>query len=331
MNRPEAEKLLGGYAAGILTEAEKQVLFKAALEHQALFDALADEEALRELLADPLARQRLLAALSEPAKVQRFWRRPAVVGLAASLFLLATTTAVLRMREREPFPQAAREEAKDTLLLEQGVQQAPKVAEAPSPPAQGVAPERRSAKEAPRRVSVKGRGEMVPSEKEVSDATVRVKKAELPEEATQPGLKGDAEKSMYAGLGAAAPAPVTSEAMAADEQRASGLAVKSMARMPVLPPPVCQVRVEGDKIQLTVVSSPAGHLYVLDRSRAGVTVLSPLRTKKDQKGLTSTFEYGIDERAQVEVYVLSSAAPDPAALPAEGAVNGHRWKESPTE
>lgn len=331
MNRPEAEKLLGGYAAGILTDAEKQVLFAAALEHQELFDALADEEALRELLADPLARQRLLAALPEPAKVQRFWRRSAVIGLAASLFMLVTTTAVLRLRERKPLLQAAPQATKDTELLEREVQQAPRLTEKPSAPVQAVEPERKTAKESLRRIPAKGRGEMVLPEKELSDAAVLAKKAEPPEEAAPPPLKEAAEKSLYAGLGAAAPAPVAAESMAPDEPRASGSLTKSMARMPVLPPPVCQVRLEGDKAQLTVVSSPAGHLYVLNRSQAGVTMLKPRWTKKDQRGLTSTFEYGIDERTHVEVYLLSSAVPDPAVLPAEGAVDGHRWKESPGE
>ena len=84
MNRPDAENLLGGYATGTLTDAEKQVLFAAALEHQELFDALADEEALREVLADPEARKRLLAVLPalEGTRIRPLWRRPAVIGLA---------------------------------------------------------------------------------------------------------------------------------------------------------------------------------------------------------------------------------------------------------
>ncbi|MBX5496974.1 MAG: hypothetical protein IRZ15_16685, partial [Bryobacteraceae bacterium] len=60
MKRELAEKLLGGYAAGNLTEEERALLFSAALENQQLFDALAEEEALREVLADPAVRRQLL-------------------------------------------------------------------------------------------------------------------------------------------------------------------------------------------------------------------------------------------------------------------------------
>ncbi len=64
MSPIEAEKLLGGYAAGILTKQERSALFEAAMENQALFEALADEENLRELLSDPAARQELLTSLA---------------------------------------------------------------------------------------------------------------------------------------------------------------------------------------------------------------------------------------------------------------------------
>jgi hypothetical protein len=107
MMRHDAEKLLGGYAAGILTAAEKTALFSTALEHQELFEALADEEALRELLADPEARRHLLALLGDAkaAKPIRLWRRPAVLGLAASLLAMVTTSVLLWQREN-PVPSA---------------------------------------------------------------------------------------------------------------------------------------------------------------------------------------------------------------------------------
>ena len=97
--RHEAEKLLGGYAAGILTEAERTRLFQEALDHQDVFDALMDEEALRELLADPEARRELLDALApeaKPAPIRPLWRSQAWMGAAASLFLILTTTLVIK-------------------------------------------------------------------------------------------------------------------------------------------------------------------------------------------------------------------------------------------
>lgn len=64
MPEHELEKLLGGFAADTLTEEERKVLFRAALEDQHLFNALADEQALKELLADPAVRRRLLQTLA---------------------------------------------------------------------------------------------------------------------------------------------------------------------------------------------------------------------------------------------------------------------------
>jgi len=109
----EAEKLLGGYATGTLTEAERQILFTAALDHQPVFDALADEEALRELLSDPGAKAQLLAALAPaaPPKVVPFWRRMGVLGAAASL-ILAATAGLAYLRNPDKVPSPAQETAK---------------------------------------------------------------------------------------------------------------------------------------------------------------------------------------------------------------------------
>jgi len=97
----EAEKLLGGHAAGILSEAERRALFEAALEHQELFDALADQEVLRELLADPASRAQLLAALAPAKRSVPLWRHPALLGAAASL-LVAATAGLAYLRSPQP-------------------------------------------------------------------------------------------------------------------------------------------------------------------------------------------------------------------------------------
>ncbi len=90
------EHLLGGHAAGILTEEEKQALYGAALKDQALFDTLMDEEALRELLADPSAREALLQSLEAPKPLPRpWWKRPLPLSLAASLLLVLGSTLLV--------------------------------------------------------------------------------------------------------------------------------------------------------------------------------------------------------------------------------------------
>lgn len=64
MTREDIRKLLGGYATGSLTEAERKLLFDAALDDQELFDELAQEQALKEVLDEPGAKQRLIAVLA---------------------------------------------------------------------------------------------------------------------------------------------------------------------------------------------------------------------------------------------------------------------------
>jgi hypothetical protein len=84
MTPAEARKLLGGYATGSLSEAERQVLFEAALKDQDLFDELAEEQVLKEVLDEPGARQRLLAALESGPHRTGWWMRPWPWAAAAS-------------------------------------------------------------------------------------------------------------------------------------------------------------------------------------------------------------------------------------------------------
>ena len=65
MSEHDLEKLLGGFAADMLTPEEKQTLYSAALQDQQLFNALADEQALKELLSDPDVRRRLFASVEQ--------------------------------------------------------------------------------------------------------------------------------------------------------------------------------------------------------------------------------------------------------------------------
>jgi hypothetical protein len=104
MKREEIEKLLGGYAAGTLTNAERQALFAAALEDQHLFDVLAREEPLRELLQDPAARGELLATLDDAP--QPWYYRPLspaiITGAAAALIAFALVVYWRPLRTRIP-------------------------------------------------------------------------------------------------------------------------------------------------------------------------------------------------------------------------------------
>ncbi|MGA2743018.1 MAG: hypothetical protein ABSG65_36980 [Bryobacteraceae bacterium] len=106
MSRDEIQKLLGGYASDTLSEAERRVLFEAALEDQELFDGLAKEQALRDVLQDSSARRQLLAALG-PARVPFWWlRKPAVLAMASGLALLIFATLLVRQTRHAPHREA---------------------------------------------------------------------------------------------------------------------------------------------------------------------------------------------------------------------------------
>ena len=75
MTREEIRALIGGYATGSLTEAERNALFEAALDDQELFDELAREQELKAAIEMPGARERLLRSL-EPNPATVWWRRP---------------------------------------------------------------------------------------------------------------------------------------------------------------------------------------------------------------------------------------------------------------
>lgn len=105
MTGDEARKLLGGYATGSLTEAERRALLEAALENQDLFDQLAGEHMLKEVLDEPGARQRLMAALERrPQKDYSMWW--AWAGGAVTLAMVIGVA--LYTRTPEPPQQIAR-------------------------------------------------------------------------------------------------------------------------------------------------------------------------------------------------------------------------------
>lgn len=104
MSADEARQLLGGYATGNLSPAEREALFLAALEHQEVFDELVREQEWKELLDDPTMRLDLIEALTEvPDEVP-------VEGFAAALPTVAAPPApapmsVARARKAAPAPE----------------------------------------------------------------------------------------------------------------------------------------------------------------------------------------------------------------------------------
>ncbi|MCW5981691.1 MAG: hypothetical protein KIT09_26640 [Bryobacteraceae bacterium] len=101
MTPDQAKELLGGYATGTLTEAERKALFEAALSDQSLFDALAEEDALRLALEDRSYRIEL-ASMLEP-KRSPWWRRPANLAWAGSMAAVAVV-GIVAYQAYQPLP-----------------------------------------------------------------------------------------------------------------------------------------------------------------------------------------------------------------------------------
>lgn len=314
IHRHEAEKLLGGFAAGILTEAERTLLFKEALDHQEVFDALMDEETLRELLADPEARRELLDALVAEAKpasapLRPLWRSPAWVGAAASLFLILTTTLVMKRVPPGQVPSAPPE-------FQQKGQEEPRSESAP----QSLAPAKQSEPKAPK----------VAPKPELKDQEMRQREDALRPMETPAKAQGGVPSADTAhapaplaapspsaqGLGAAvnlAPGVASGRLMkeeaakskiSAEEKtyakaeagaslEGNKKAARAMAEVVAEPPPVptwALDRLEGGRLRLRATWT-SGHLYLIGRSPAGTRLIPPARQSLEGNRTTSLFEF----------------------------------------
>jgi len=136
MTPDEARKLLGGYATGSLSEAERTALFEAALEDQELFDELAGEQMLKEVLDEPGARQRLIAAL-EPPRTHRAWLWVTAASTAAIAVVIGV---VVSQRTPPPPPQQIAQVMKLPEPVAPPAVPEPARAPAPAPVKRKVAP-----------------------------------------------------------------------------------------------------------------------------------------------------------------------------------------------
>jgi len=334
VNRAEAERLLGGHATGTLTEAERSLLFAAALEHQEVFDALADQEGLRELLADPVARAQLLTALAPATpKVVPFWRRPGLLAAAASL-LVGTTAGLVYLRS----PEAGRVPA-----LQEAPKAPPKAVEAPAP----VAP-----KALPAPVAARPKAVLAPSPEEAARQNVQTttqvqetQRAEAPRpaalaskqadalpkaEAAQDraaavagGVPGGAVNGMVGGARAAAPsAPPPAKAKRDLAEAASTVS-----------PPRWVLDSRPDGSTLVTVTGPRGMRAVLLRRGAGGVAVLPLEALGEPGGGLAQWRSLLRLQAGdvLDLYLLNAPVADPASLPATGPVEGFRARIHPPE
>jgi outer membrane biosynthesis protein TonB len=137
MTPDDARKLLGGYATGSLTEAERRALFQAALEDQELFDELAGEQVLKEVLDEPGARQRLLATLESGPHRIAWWMRPWPWAAAAATLAVVIGVVIFN---RTPPPEPPQQVAQVLKSAEPVAPPAPAPAPSPPTPKRKVAP-----------------------------------------------------------------------------------------------------------------------------------------------------------------------------------------------
>lgn len=321
MTGPDPRHLLGGVAPDILTPGEREALYAAALKDQALFDALGDEEALRELLADPAVRARLRRELAP--RVVPLWRRPALLGVAASLLLVGLATLAVR-QSRVEVPRLA-PQAPPAAEPPQDVEQAPAAAPpAPALPAPRRAAPKPEASPAAGAAPAPAAEEVLRSEPaaagEATADRAREKKAEA--ERRQPATQGVQGALPRSGdTGTLNLAPGIAAAPPAKTARAAEDPLRPTWTLEDLGP--AGLRVE--------VSWPADHhLVLLRRTADGVEVLQPLTAGiREGARLRATFRCPADPQQALDLYFLPTAPARPEALPAEGPVAGYRARLHP--
>lgn len=359
MKRAEAEKLLGGYATGTLTEPERRTLFAAALDHQDLFDALADEEALRELLTDPVVKAQLLAALSTaaPPKVVPFWRQPGILGAAAGLMVAATAgLAYLRSPVSVP-PLEQREAAKAPAAKAVAV---PPVAQTPAAPARTLAPAR-SRQEPPKPIQAMEAPEpkappapaspaaapyLVGASNQAAGASFRAsedmararmqadsrrmeaqdslaKKAEAP--------RPTASAALMEATGAISPPPAAPKAKASGGVRVSA-AVADVANIANVAPAWALEPQPDGMTRVTVIAPRVPQALLLKRGASGVEVVKPQVGEARMEGATRwRFQIRLATGDVLDLYLLNTPSNEPAQLPETGPVDGFRARIYPAE
>lgn len=297
MNAREAEKLLGGYATGILTEAERSALFTAALSDQDLFDALADEETLRDLLSDPAMKARLMAALETKPKVIPFWRRPSSMTLAASLLVAIGATLMLKRQHPEE-------------ILPKPSRPAPVMEAAPPPKATVPEPAKASPK-----VDFRARVDKAP-------APVEKKLAPPPLPPPPPSAPAPAEASLDAAM---VQAPAERRESNKTAQGVAGGAVGAFMLARSKAPTWTWDKDATGHPRLTVSWGPGGHLYLLERSVDGARVLGPTSESEGRSVFSPSGTLPLD------LYWSNAPVSHPENLPAEGPVAGTRVRIQPPQ
>ena len=251
MKPVDAEKLLGGYAAGTLTPEERQTLFGAALEDQQLYESLVREEPLRELLSDPAARANLLAALDNVPKpwyyrdvhagiIAAAVSAVVIVFLGVRLWPVRTAPPVSVVSQAE-LPQPAKSDLPTTLFQQR--QAATGETPLPAPPAVGAVP-----------------SELPPAiEAMLAQSSARP----APPEASLPGAVADAANL------AVRPQALARAAVVPAELAVRYTILKKLSTGEFVPVPAGQDLERADEAVIRLEPNESGFLYVMERAESG--------------------------------------------------------------
>lgn len=367
MKPTEAEKVLGGYATGTLTEAERTTLFAAALDHQEVFDTLVGEEALRELLSDPAVKAHLLAALSAPSagKVFPYWRRTGLLGAAASL-LVASLAGIAYLRSPDkvapPLHQVAEKDPAGKAIA------APLPAQAPSPPARTRIPAEKAkaaaplrldappppppAEPAPQRGAAQATGAPVPAADAFREKAAQVRrteaqdnldrKAETPRPATAAVMEvvtaPVAKKAKAAPAREDAPAAASRGVIsgvvggvAAAPAQAKTVGHAALGSITLVPAPTWVLEsLTSGATRATVTAAKRLTPVLLKRHGAAVVVVAPLPEPVDFEGWARwQFETRLDVGDVLDLYLPAEPVANPATLPETGPSGGFRARIHP--
>jgi hypothetical protein len=274
MSQEEIRKLIGGYATGTLTEAERKALFAAALDDQDLFDEMAREQSLKELLDSPGARTRLTAALAppEPALPANRFRR-AIGGMLAAGFAIALGLVLVVVRNPRPQDLAAVAKPESRELKELF-----KVT--PEPP--HAAPTSTSALRLPRAIN-----QPVPARTQgVNNTVTPLPPPVLLQPPPENALKKAESARRDEPVQLDTIGPAVADKQAADQQAAekSAAAEKSVKDEKDVAPPRPQPPAQAVQVQAT--PSAVGHLQ--QQNAEGVTVAAaPLAVTTNSPGTTA--------------------------------------------
>ncbi len=329
----DAERLLGGYATEILTNAEKCELFEAALEDQELFNALADEEALRELLSDPAHRGHLIEVLDQSLKPSPkvapalpLWRRPLWMGLAATLVLAASTHLILTRNphiqdmalpspaspQLEPPPEPRVKDLRQSTeqkMEADGVQLRKKQDESPARQYQksDIQPSKETKQESPQ-MTVSD--ELSSVEKKAPMPSVSLEAAPKAQIAGQIEALSARPQSVSPGP---APARMTKSRPAMDAGFAESEA--SQTKQTSMEPQVQLIPSGEGQIAVKITWKPKGHLYVTVRKNASIRILKAVSAITQSDGFVChRYEWQTQEGEALEVYLLDAPLPPGTSL-----------------